>query len=307
MRLRGRAGVWLALAPCAVAAISASLALGLQERGLRRDLAQVTREHLDRSRAVSARLLHLHLVGALRRHRASAQTPEVRANLELGHAPTLEYFAEQLAAQQGAKALAFLNAGVSVAGAGDDALAKAALARRAELGVDPEACAPAEAWVCADAASDGTAFPLAHRGRLHAVALVTMRVGPRSLGQLLAVEEIGPAALAEWAELVQAHIAIQSAKPGPLSALVGDLGSAQLRVEVSGDAERLALLNARRDLHAGARRHRSRIAHVRDHRERAALRPAGCCARRARARGRAGRAHRPRRLRHRLLVALLPA
>ena len=91
MRLRQSIGGWLSLVLCAVAAGSTALALTLHDDGLRADLSRVTSEHLLQARVMTEHLLDQHLRDGMRRYRASAHTPELRANLVLTHKASLAY------------------------------------------------------------------------------------------------------------------------------------------------------------------------------------------------------------------------
>jgi len=240
---------WLALVLCAVAGISTALALGLHEYGLREDLSRLTGEHLRQAGVTTEHLLRLHLESALRRYRASIQTPELRANLELSHVPSVKYFAERLSKQHGARALVFLRSKGRVAAAGDPALADAALARLQVLSSGNASCVAEQGFVCGDGSAEDRSFALAHDGHFYAVVFAPLRAGKRTQGHLLAVEEIAPATLAEWSALTLARVSVSAeGSTDQISLLVGPLGQGALRVEVSGDAERRALANARVNL-----------------------------------------------------------
>jgi diguanylate cyclase (GGDEF)-like protein len=205
----------------------------LQSRDLSADLERAARERLARAASAADRLLESHLDSLAGRYRSVSETPEFRANLESGHAPTLRYFAEELAAREGASAVVFVDEkGRRVAAAGSEELAETMLARPEE---DPPSAAAA----------------LEHGSDAFAVADVPLRTRGRSVGRLLAAEPIGDEQLALWSELCGMRVAFaptgETAGTG-LFRPVRSVGSLELRVASTLDAERDALLRARRNL-----------------------------------------------------------
>ena len=90
---------------CAIAASSTGLALALQQRALSTDLERAADRRLERAVATADRLIDDHLRTLEERFAAISRASEFRANLEVNHAPTLAYYAAQLARQQSAALL----------------------------------------------------------------------------------------------------------------------------------------------------------------------------------------------------------
>src|SRR5262245_57794482 len=225
----------LLLCLCGLAASSTALALGLQQRALAADLERAASLRLERAAAAAERLIEGHLATLSERYAAISNTPELRANLEVKHAPTLSFHATRLAAQQRAALLLFTDrAGRVSALAGDGALA--APARKA-------------------LARGGRAL-LAHSGRLFAAAEVPLATRGRPVGKLVAVEPLDEEILAGWSELCGARVAAAPTGDGGthgLDRVLRRLGDVELRVTASLEEERRALRNSRRNqLTAGA-------------------------------------------------------
>src|SRR5262245_18756715 len=89
--------VRLLLILAGVAACSTAFALVVQERSLSRDLERAARARLDRAARAAERLVESHLASLGERYRAVSGTPQLRASLELDHAPTLAFQARELA------------------------------------------------------------------------------------------------------------------------------------------------------------------------------------------------------------------
>ena len=158
----------LALVLCGIAALATGLALIFQERALSADLHEAARERLSRSALAVEQLVESHLEALLDRYRAISATPELRANLETNHAPTLIYHAERLAGEQGASLLFFVEHETRwIAPAGDVSLAPAALARLE--GSDP---------------TNEFASLVAHDGQASAMVAVPLRTGRHHIGRL---------------------------------------------------------------------------------------------------------------------------
>jgi len=222
----------------ALTASSTALALALQGRTLARDLERAAEVRLARAATAADRLAASHLDGLSDRYAAISRAPELRANLEVAHAPTLAYYAKQLAEQQGAALVLFTNAaGADRAAAGDAAL-RGPTRRALE--------------------SAGQAL-IAHDGRLYAAVAVSLATRGRAVGRLLAVEAVGEPTLASWSELCGATVSFgalaadapaRAAAPG-LERRVREVDGLALRVRIPLDDERTALANARRNLLKG--------------------------------------------------------
>jgi hypothetical protein len=217
----------------ALAVSSTGLALALQDRAHARDLERAAVVRLTRTSVAAERLIDAHLKGLAERYAAISRAPELRANLEVEHAPTLAFYAAQLAKQQGAALVLFENrAGRTRASAGDPALS-----------------GPARA-----ALQDGAQALLAHDGRLFAAVAVPLETRGRRIGLLLAVEPVAESTLASWSELCGARVSATAATgeeaPG-LTRRVRRLDGLELRVHTSLEDERHALDHSRRNLLTG--------------------------------------------------------
>jgi diguanylate cyclase (GGDEF)-like protein/PAS domain S-box-containing protein len=225
----------LALVLCGIALLSTGLALIPQERALPRDLERAARARLERAASAADKLLESHLESIQERYRSVSRTPELRANLEAEHAPTLLYFTRQLAEAQGASLVAFLDRKDRVSvHVGDRDLLGAVL----------------EADVGAESGSR-EAFALAHGDQVYSVAAIPLYTGDQRVGRLVAVEPIGEESLSLWSELCGARVSFSAGDPEATDAMVEavrSIGELELRVAASLDSERRALARARRDL-----------------------------------------------------------
>jgi signal transduction histidine kinase/CheY-like chemotaxis protein/HPt (histidine-containing phosphotransfer) domain-containing protein len=209
-----------------VAAFATTLVVVVQERTMDADLARAAEERLARSAHAAELLVAGHLDALEGRYRAISGTPQLRAILEVGDAPTLAFHAAELARREGAAWVGFVDdAGHVLAGAGD-----------AELG----------------AAAIGASLPalLGHAERPFAAAGVPLAADGRVLGRLVAVEPVGPALLAHWSDLCGATISFGAAPPAdaPLSRRVRSAAGAGLHASASLESEREALAHARANL-----------------------------------------------------------
>ncbi|MGH7540701.1 MAG: HAMP domain-containing protein, partial [Gemmatimonadota bacterium] len=268
-RRRLRLGVAgrLALLLSALATLSTGLALVLQARALDQDLRSAAQARLERSAATTDRLISDHLRDIADRYAAISRTPELRANLEAGHEPTLRYFAAQLLDGQSATMIAFVDPNAEpMAPAGDPRLVERARQRVLEAQNDSSAaCVSAgEARARGSVGPPGSSDPafepcqypeggpqatlLSSGGDLFALVAVPLRTGTQLVGGLLAVEPIGASRLEAWSELSGAQIHL-GAVPGS-SDLVTRLRRAavDLHVSTTYEAERRAIGRARRNL-----------------------------------------------------------
>jgi diguanylate cyclase (GGDEF)-like protein/PAS domain S-box-containing protein len=246
---------------CGIAVLANGAALWLQDRALSADLGAAARDRLERAALAADRLLVDHLHGLLERYRAISRTPELRANLEVNHPPTLRYYARRVAVEQRAALLLFLDRdGRVTALAGDETLGRAAAERLLDPGGEP--CDPASPGhrspdpeaallVCRDHRPSGQATLISVGDSPHVVAAVPLYTEERRLGDLVAAEPIGADTLRFWSELTGTRVMLISGEGGPQPDLVRAarrLGGLELRVEASLAAERRALANARRNL-----------------------------------------------------------
>jgi diguanylate cyclase (GGDEF)-like protein len=230
-----RLATQLALVLCAVSALTTAMVLSLQERSLSSELERAAQDRLARSAVAADRLLDAHLATMADRWDAISQTPEFRANLEIDDGPTLGFFAKQLAVQQDATLIQFLDAQSRPrVRSGDKALGRAARARLAQ----------------GDAPDARSTRLLAHEGVLHAMSVTPLRSRGRLAGRLLALEPITERTLREWSELCGARVYFGPTGDGPaqLDVVLRGFGDLALRVAGSLDAEHAALQRSRRRL-----------------------------------------------------------
>jgi diguanylate cyclase (GGDEF)-like protein len=222
----------LALVLCGVAALATGLALILQERALSADLHEAARARLSRAALAVDQLVESHLEAVLGRYRAISATPELRANLETNHAPTLIYHAERLAGEQGASLLLFVEHETRwIAPAGDVSLAPAALSRLE--GRDP---------------TTEFASLVARGGQASAMVALPLRTGRHHIGRLVAIEPLADETIALWSRLCGANVsfaAAESSDPEEVTDLVRRVDGLELRVAANLEAERRALSHAR--------------------------------------------------------------
>ena len=210
-----------------MSAVATGLALWMQDRSLASDLERAAVVRLEGAAAAADLLAAGHFEALRNRYRAISGTPQFRANLEVGDAATLTYYAQQLLRREGSARVAFEDpSGRVLAEAGD-----------ASLGSLPE---PAEHGL------------VAHAGRGFVLASIPLETGALPLGRLVAVEPVGAELLETWSSLCGAHVRF-AAEPGAGPAhperVVRRLpGGLELRVVGSLDAERDALANSRNHL-----------------------------------------------------------
>ncbi len=227
LRLRFTVMARLLVTLAGLAAFTTALVVGVQERTLSRDLEDAAARRLDRAAHAAEQLVQAHLAALGERYRAISGTPQFRANLGVEHPPTLAFYAEQLAEQQGATAVAFFDReGRVIASGGDAALAERALGAR----------------------SGGL---IVGSGLAQAAITVPIRTGDEEVGRLVAVEPIREAVLAHWSDLCGADVSFESAgasQPRAMARTVRRFDGIELRVAASLDAERAALAHARANL-----------------------------------------------------------
>jgi hypothetical protein len=84
------------LALAGLVTFSSAVALSLQDRALARDLERAAAARLDRAAPRAGELVAAHRSSLEERYRAISGTPQLRANLEVQHPPTLAYYAGDL-------------------------------------------------------------------------------------------------------------------------------------------------------------------------------------------------------------------
>ncbi|MBL9078801.1 MAG: EAL domain-containing protein [Planctomycetes bacterium] len=206
-----------------LATVTTALTVALVEGSLAQDLQQASRARLRHAAQSVSLWLDERLAAQADRYRAAAASPQLLANVETRHAPTLQRFAADLQPLHGAQAIVFLAAdGTVVAGAGP-----AALQTARGNGVF--------AW-------QGTAC-----------TSTRVPIGDGSVGSLLAIETLAADDLDGWSAHCQAHVEL--GPPGPADDLVlpvraiGD--DLELRVATTFAAEHAALLRSRANVLTG--------------------------------------------------------
>jgi len=217
-------GLRLILYLAGIAGLSTLMAGALQDRVLWRDLLQAAEARLDRSVDAVALLVDAELQARTTRYRSISGTPQLRANLEVAHAPTLAFYAGQLREREGSALLAFFDAeGEPTAVAGDESLLElAAATREARLGSEagrPWFATPAE-----------------------------LRTAAGPVGRMVAVDPVPEALIERWRRLSGADLRFEpegwTARGEPVR-VVQRAGDLQLVLHAGLEAERAALRNAR--------------------------------------------------------------
>jgi methyl-accepting chemotaxis protein len=212
---------------CGVAAASTALTVTIQERALSNDLRSAAVKRLENSAAAAEGLVAAHLRSLAERYRSIAATPQFRATLEINDGPTLSHYADSLASREGASRILFVGAEERIVAAGG--------------GAPPDEVA----------LSARTGALLEHAGRPYAAVSLPLESAGQPLGRLIAIEAIGEATIAEWSKLCGARIAFapagRAAGSDPERTVLA-LGSLEMLVASSLDAERAALARARLNL-----------------------------------------------------------
>lgn len=226
-RLRVTVASRLMLVLAATAALSAALAMGLHDRALAADLNRAAQDRLARASQATNRLVEGHLQAIRERYRAISGTPQLRANLEVAHAPTLTYYAQTLGIREGAELLAFFDRdGQAMAVVGDEKLLAAAGAVETE---DLVAAA----------------------GHAYAVVSVDLHTSAGRVGRLLAAERVEAETLARWSDLTGVEVSLDapgSGDPDALRRATRSLGELDLFVTASLASEHDALRRSRTNL-----------------------------------------------------------
>lgn len=208
----------------AVALSSMLIAFLLYDRALARGMRANAEQRLARASHSADLLIEDHLDQTQARYRAVAATPQLRATLELAHAPTTQALAEQIRAQQDAASIAFASPrGKLLARSGLDASA-----------LNPPGGGGATLSVVA--------------GELHAGVSIPIDLSPTHSVTLVALEPISAELLKRWSDLCGATLTLAAAETPPrdeLTAPIEHWGSTGLRVVADLALEREALLNAR--------------------------------------------------------------
>ena len=224
-RFRSSVGLRLLLALAGLVTFSSAVALSLQDRALARDLERAAAARLERAAHAAGQLVAAHQAALEERYRAVSGTPQLRANLEVQHPPTLAYYAGDLQQREGALLLAFVDReGRAIASAGDADLLAAAIA------------APASALS-------------AHAGKPYFITTTELRSEAGLLGRLVAVDAVDAAQVERWSDLCGAPLAFGEPETrGEFARVVAALPGLELRVGADLAAERAALRHSRENL-----------------------------------------------------------
>jgi diguanylate cyclase (GGDEF)-like protein len=252
---------------CALAVFSTVCTLLLQNRGLSRGLEDAARDRLERSASAADQLLYEHLRSVAERYASVSRTPELRANLEVGHSETLSFFADELRENHGAAWVAFQDLDAStIAASGEEALARRLPGAVRDLGDAAEsACVEVDEPTRRGAPTTRTslyrrcqhpvervqATPIVVENAPYAVVSIPLTTGARRVGQLIAAEPIGKDALEAWSSLCGATVSLAATGPGDdvdLLQVAARFPSAALWISSSLDTERLALQRSRQNL-----------------------------------------------------------
>jgi PAS domain S-box-containing protein len=218
--------VRITLALAGVVGLATLVAMGLTDWSLRGDLERAARGRLHGAARAAAQLVDLHLSASWQRYKAISGTPQFRANLEVNDPPTLAHYAAELARNQGAARVLFLNVhGNVVASAGGEPFDATA--------------APAA----------GAALVTRH-GQPYVVVGLPLETAGQPVGRLVVVESLGDATVRQWSRLCGARVRFDSdrAASRTLVAPVTQKLAPGMTVAISVAAERQALANARRQL-----------------------------------------------------------
>ena len=206
------------------ALLSTTVAFLVHDRALQRGLRGNAQERLLRAARAGDLLIADHLAQLEMRYRSLAGAPQLRATLELAHAPTSAHYAERLRSEQRAELVAFLGPrGELHAGSGDRALVLAAR-RTHQPGL------------------------LAAGGRLYAAVRLPMKLGGGQAHALLAAERMDDALLERWSELCGAPLRIGAPGTGGENLLAEPIrvqDGVALFVTADLAPERAALTSAR--------------------------------------------------------------
>jgi diguanylate cyclase (GGDEF)-like protein len=207
-----------------VALLSMSAAFLLYDRSLARGMQQNAEKRLARASRSANLLIEEHLEQAEARYRAVAATPQVRATLEVAHAPTTRALAQQLRAQQAAASISFVSfRGTPIARSGIDSTAPELPARERST------------LVVVD-------------GELHARISTPIDLSETYGVDLIALERISETSLKKWSDLCGATLTLSQSgtqRSGELTAPVESWNRVGLVVVADLAAERASLREAR--------------------------------------------------------------
>ena len=224
-RFRWTVGLRLLLALGGLVTFSSAVALSLQDRALGSDLERAASARLDRAARAAGQLVAAHRASLEERYRAVSGTPQLRANLEVQHPPTLAFYAGDLQRREGALLIAFVDRdGRAIASAGDPDLLAVALA------------APASGLS-------------ANAGKPYFITIAELRSETGPLGRLVAVDAVDEPLVSRWSDLCGAPLAFHTPETqDEFARVVAALPGLELRVGADLAAERAALRHSRENL-----------------------------------------------------------
>jgi diguanylate cyclase (GGDEF)-like protein len=224
-RFRWTVGLRLLLALGGLVTFSSAVALSLQDRALGSDLERAASARLDRAARAAGQLVAAHRASLEERYRAVSGTPQLRANLEVQHPPTLAFYAGDLQRREGALLIAFVDRdGHAIASAGDPDLLAVALAAPASM-------------------------LSANAGKPYFITIAELRSDTGPLGRLVAVDAVDEPLVSRWSDLCGAPLAFHTPETqGEFARVVAALPGLELRVGADLAAERAALRHSRENL-----------------------------------------------------------
>jgi diguanylate cyclase (GGDEF)-like protein len=207
-----------------VALLSMSAAFLLYDRSLAGGMQRNAEKRLARASHSANLLIEEHLEQAEARYRAVAATPQVRATLEIAHAPTTRALAQQIRTQQAAASIALVSfRGTPIARSGIDSTA-------------PELPAHERSTL------------VVIDGELHARISTPIDLSETYGVDLIALERIGERSLEKWSDLCGATLTLSQSgaqRSGELTAPVEGWNRVGLVVVADLSAERASLREAR--------------------------------------------------------------
>ncbi len=209
-----------------VAALATALGLAMQDTALRADLERFAQERLDKAARSAKRIVDLHLSAARQRFEAVSLSPIFRACLEVNDPPTLGHFAEELAEQQSARSIQFLDTEGRL------------IAESATRGsVEPRRI-------------DSGASVLPLEGSPHVAVEIGLKTADRPVGRLVAMERVSAELIREWSELCGAEIVFGGVEDesDALARTACRFGTYEMNVVMPLEAERQALAHSRLNL-----------------------------------------------------------
>ena len=161
---------------CVVTAMTTALMLSAMKFNETRRVSNPAMSALELTEPTTGLLVEAYLDAFRQRYESLARAPQLRANLEVDHAPTLQHYAGELRAGQSARWIGFLDREGQVrAQNGDDRIAA----------LIPYA--------------DEKAY-VAHEGQILAVAIVPISTPAGVVGRLVGAHHVDASTIARWVE-----------------------------------------------------------------------------------------------------------